>query len=444
MNRTFLKLAASALIVGTVGMATAGEVTPKMMKAAAKAADKAMAAIKDHQQQAAVQYAERAVLYHPDSADHRALLGQAYLQAGRFHSAETAFVDSLRLAPDHGRAALGLGLVQIALGKNSEAIATLEYARGRVPVSDVGLALALAGDRDGALAILEPAARAADGSAKTRQNLALTYALAGRWAEARTTAAQDVSPAELDKRMIEWASFTRPRGTNDQVASLLGVKPTLDSGMPIELALIDAQPASSVAVQAAAAAQPSAVAPVTVEPAPEIEVASAPVSEIRPVDLPKAELATSAAPVAAQPAEALFVKAAIADMLAAKPMYVKPAATPTAMKVKAQPIPRVGNFVVQLAAYSSQDRVERGWNNSVRKVSWIGDYAPVSTTFRNEDGRTLHRLSISGFSSRIEAVNLCRKIRESGGACFVRGTAGDTPMQWVKASPVGQERYASR
>lgn len=444
MNRTFLKLAASALIVGTVGMATAGEVTPKMMKAAAKAADKAMEAIKDHQQQAAVKYAERAVLYHPDSADHRALLGQAYLQAGRFHSAETAFVDSLRLAPDHGRAALGLGLVQIALGKNSEAIATLEYARGRVPVSDVGLALALAGDRDGALAILEPAARAADASAKTRQNLALTYALAGRWAEAHTTAAQDVSPAELDKRMIEWASFTRPRGTNDQVASLLGVKPAIDSGMPMELALIDAQADSSVARQAAAAAEPSVVAPVSAEPALEAEVASTPASDIRPVELPKAELATSAAPAAPQPAEALFVKAAIADMPAMKPMYVKPAATRTAIKPKAQPAARVGNFVVQLAAYSSQDRVERGWSNSVRKVSWIGDYAPVSTTFKNEDGRTLHRLSISGFSSRIEAVNLCRKVRESGGACFVRGTAGDTPMQWVKASPVGQERYASR
>lgn len=458
MNRTILKLAAGALIIGTVGVATANEVTPRMMKAASKAADQAMAAIKEHQQQAAVRYAERAVLYNPSSADHRALLGQAYLQAGRFHSAETAFSDALRLTPDHGRAALGLGLAQIAIGKSDAALASLEYARGRVPVADLGLALALAGDRDGGLAVLEPAARSADATPKVRQNLALTYALAGRWAEARTTAAQDVSPDQVDKRMIEWSAFTRPRGTNDQVASLLGVKPVLDGGMPAELALLEA-PAVSVPAAVAVAEPQPAVAPVvtaTVEPqiataeaapapAP-VELAAAaelaPPSVIRAIDIPKPVLTEAAQ--AAKPATPYLVSASATD--AAKPMYVKPTPVQPAKVVAARPVVRKGgNFVVQLGAFSSEDRLQRGWSSSVSKVSWLKGYTPVSTTFKSPaDGRSLHRLAISGFESRIEAVNLCRKVRERGGVCFVRGTAGDAPIQWVKRDTGNKQQYASR
>ena len=438
MNRTILKLAASVLIIGTMGVATATEVTPKMVRAAEQAADNALAALKKNRMQDAVRYAERAVAYNPSSAEHRALLGQAYLHSGRFQSAETAFGDALRLAPDHGRAALGLSLTQIALGKNDAALASLGQARGRVPDADVGLGMALAGDKAGALAILEPAARSADANAKVRQNLALTYALSGRWAEARTTAAQDVAADQVDKRMIEWASFTRPRGTNEQVASLLGVKPVLDSGMPTQLALLEAKPEPAPVALAAVEPQPAPEPVVEVAAAPE-EVAPAPV--IRSIDIPQPVLAPVAAPVQAKPvkvAKPYLVSAAAANT--PKPFYVKPVAAKPVLV--SQPVARRGNFVVQLGAFSSEDRLERGWNNSVGKVSWLKDYAPVSTKFKNADGRSLHRLAISGFSSRIEAVNLCRKMRERGGACFVRGTAGDAPVQWVKRAT--KEQFASR
>lgn len=445
MNRTILKLAASVLIIGTMGAATATEVTPKMIRAAEQAADNALAALKKNRMQDAVRYAERAVAYNPSSAEHRALLGQAYLHSGRFQSAETAFTDALRLAPDHGRAALGLSLTQIALGKNDQALASLGQARGRVPDADVGLGMALAGDKAGALAILEPAARSADANAKVRQNLALTYALAGRWAEARTTAAQDVAADQVDKRMIEWASFTRPRGTNEQVASLLGVKPVLDSGMPTQLALLEAKP--EPAPVALAAVEPQPVAQPASAPEPVVEVAAAPeevapAPAIRSVDIPQPVLAPVVAPVQAKPvkvAKPYLVSAAAANT--PKPFYVKPVKAAKPILVS-QPAVRAGNFVVQLGAFSSQDRLERGWNNSVSKVSWLKDYAPVSTKFKNADGRSLHRLAISGFSSRIEAVNLCRKMRERGGACFVRGTAGDAPVQWVKRAT--KEQFASR
>lgn len=438
MKRTILKLAASALIVGAMSMATANEVTPKMMKAAEKAASQAMAAIKDRQQDAAVRYAERAVLYNPADAENRALLGQAYMHAGRFTSAETAFSDALRLAPNHGRAALGLGLVRTALGKNSQALDVLAQAQGRIPAADLGLALALAGDREGALAVLEPAARAADATSKARQNLALTYALSGRWAEARVTASQDVGPDQLDKRMIEWATLTRPRGTNDQVASLLNVKPVMDAGMPSQLALLEAAPEAAPTQVAAVEPQPVPVSePIT--PKPVVE-APAPVSDIRPVNLPETLPPVQATPKAAKPY--LVSIAAAAKAPVSKPMYVKPAIV---RPVMATAVPaKGGNFVVQLGAFSSKARVEHGWNASLSRVSWLDGYSPVSTSFKNPDGRTLYRLAISGFSSRIEAVNLCRKMREQGGSCFVRGRAGDAPMQWAKNSTPSKQAYASR
>jgi len=439
MNRTILKLAASALIVGTVGTATATEVTPKMMRASAKAADQAIAALKQRQQADAVRFAERAVLFNPADADNRALLGQAYLQAGRFSSAETAFSDALRLAPEHGRAALGLGLVQVALGKSDQALPTLASARGRVPDADLGLALSLAGDHAGGIALLEPAARAADATAKTRQNLALAYALAGRWSDAHVTAAQDVPANQLAQRMTEWAQFVRPSGTNQQLAKILNVKPVIDHGMPTELALLETKPVAPASTQLAAAEPIPAPVANPVEPiqapAPVVE-ASVPQPQIQPVEVPQ-----SAPLLTAKPTKPYLVTAAAA-IQTPNPAYVKPVA------VKRAAAPRVasgGSFVVQLGAFSNQSRLEKGWSGFVSKASWLRGYAPVSTTFKNpDDGRALYRLAISGFTTRIEAVNLCRKVRERGGICFVRGRAGDAPVQWAKRDMPSKEAYASR
>ena len=37
-------------------------------------------------------------------------------------------------------------------------------------------------------------------------------------------------------------------------------------------------------------------------------------------------------------------------------------------------------------------------------------------------------------ASRADAVNLCVRIKASGGACFVRNVRGDRPMQWAAGS----------
>src|SRR5690606_15546062 len=112
---------------------------------------------------------------------YRELLGQAYLLAGRFASARQAFTDVLTLDPSNGRAALNLALTEIAGGDWSGARDTLAVHANTIPASDLGLAFALAGDPVKAVEILAPAAREANAGAKTRQNLALALALAGRW-----------------------------------------------------------------------------------------------------------------------------------------------------------------------------------------------------------------------------------------------------------------------
>src|SRR5439155_13892732 len=168
----------------------------------------------------------------------RSLLGNTYLAAGRFHSAETAYRDSLTLYANQAQVMLKLALVQTALGKKDQAIATLNAARPAVGESNYGLALALAGRTGEAIRVLEPAARGANSDATVRQNLALAYAFAGNWDNARAVAAQDVPAGQLDTRIRQWMQLASPKSPAEQVAAVVGVTPaTVDAGQPVRLAL---------------------------------------------------------------------------------------------------------------------------------------------------------------------------------------------------------------
>jgi len=168
---------------------------------------------------------EQAVALSPRDSGYRQLLADIYLKQGRFASARTTFGDVLELDPSNVRAALSVALIQIAEGNPRAAASRLDDLDGRAPAADVGLAYALAGHADRAVQILEAAARAPGATPRTRQNLALAYAMSGDWRRARAVAAQDVSPDELPARLQQWAAFARPGAGATQVASLLGVSP---------------------------------------------------------------------------------------------------------------------------------------------------------------------------------------------------------------------------
>lgn len=367
----------------------------------------------------AVPLAERAVEKTPNDASLRTLLGNCYLASGRFASAEAAYRDSLSLASNQPQVVLKLALVQIAQGKNDQAKLLLAEAQGMIDAADTGLALALAGDPHTAVAVLEPAARAVGADARTRQNLALAYAFAGDWEQARTVAAQDISPDQLDSRIQQWMVLAKPARASDQVAALIGVQPVAsDPGQPIRLALNKDEPVRQ------AAAQPAAVPAPVEQPA---EIAAAPQPE--PVAVAIAE------PVAPLPAPA-YVEPEPVKLAEARPALSQAAVSlsdslPKLRKAAAaRPANGTSRAVVQIGAYSSRERVAAAWSKVSGKHGSLKRYTPVTARFAGAQG-TVYRLAVKGFASNAEANSLCNSIKRSGGSCFVRNVSGDAPVQFA-------------
>ncbi len=436
MNKAIvMKFAASAALLGTVAVgckpashpAALSSVAPRADRQAAKLADKATEALARQDAPAAVRFAEEAVAFAPREASYRVLLGRAYIAAGRFSSAEAVLADALVLAPGDGRATLNLALTRVALGKWDQARDMLGNAKGRIGESDRGLALALAGDKTGGVEVLEAAARAEGAGVQARQNLALGYALAGRWAESRSVAAQDLAPQLLRARMSEWAQMSQPKDAWDQVAAVLHVTPIEDVGMPVALAL-----APSPAGQSVALAEPAAVAAVAPTPESQVEVAAA-VPATPPVEVAVAALSPAATPVeipaiaqASLPPARLMEVAAITP----PPLIAAPAGR-VRLPVRA-PLRQSagGRYVVQLGAFSSVENARSAWRLAVRRIDRIAGIAPSQAVFSGQ-GTAVHRLSLAGFETRSAATGLCERIRSSGGTCFVRAVAGDMPVRWA-------------
>lgn len=427
MNKPLRFSSAASLVV--LGSVIAGCAAPQARVGAAShvgtkadqevgLATRALAALNANNIPVAIDFAERAVAKTPGDASFRALLGNAYFAGGRFHSAEQAYRDSLTLSQNQPQVVLKLALVQIAQGKNNQAIAGLDAARGMLDASDYGLALALAGRPADAIAVLDDAARQVGADATVRQNLALAHALAGDWTEARTIAAQDVPAGQIDARIQQWMQLAKPAHAADQVAALVGVTPAaVDAGQPVQLALNTGESqqaqAASVPTPQKAIQAPVAVEALATLPAP-------PPAAVPPAPPPlRTTLATMAVNAYSE------TRSALASVL---PHSQMPATRPG--KPRAVVAARRGNSptVVQLGAYGSPERVLTAWNGQARKFGALKAYLPMSAKFASPKG-TFYRLSVRGFNRISEANALCVSIRQRGGSCFVRNFAGDQPVQ---------------
>jgi len=419
-GRAYLMLSASALMLGGAavvlvkGPAFAGAptVTRDTREASAFAAKARQALAKRDAR--AVDYAEAAVRLAPEDAGNRALLGQIYLMAGRFASARDALRDALTLAPNDARSALALSLAQIAAGDWSGARETIAAHEGLIPAADRGLAIALAGDPGAAVALLSAAAREPGADAKTRQNLALALALAGNWPQARAIASLDVAPQELDARIAQWAQFARPQGAADQVASLLGVTPVVDTGMPATLALVKQDAPAVAAVEPAPVADPAPVAVAASEPVPAPVAAEAG---------PRPAIVFAAPQEVVQPLPAKRAK----PVLAAKAPETKAVVAIVATKADVpSKTPAKGDYYLQLGAYENAAIARDGWRRATARFAGFAGQTPSGMAFKS-----FYRLSLGGFS-RADAVALCGAYRAKGGNCFVRQGAGDQVASWVK------------
>lgn len=423
-KRIIVTLGASALLAGTAiaGIASASDRNAAAdAKIAAACARKVGKALTRHDTVTAIAAAEGAVALSPQQADYRVLLGQSYLAAGRFVSARGAFADALSLAPANGKAALNLVLAQIATGDWAAARRSLDEHGATIAPADRGLALALAGDPNGAVQLLTQVARSPETSPKVRQNLALSLALSGQWPAARAIAAVDVPPVDLDARLQQWAAFARPRGAADQVASLLGVTPVADPGQPARLALADQPGVAVAAVSAPVAPVPAGVAIAAAGPRPDAPAGAQPgfVAATRVTFGPRAEVV--------QP-----LPGSVPTGLAAT-RVIRLDATPAKMALATAPSAR-GSWFVQIGAFGSAAVAHDAWNRAARRMPTLAARGPSSASFA-AGGTTFHRLSVGGFT-RSQADAMCLRYRAIGGSCFVRAGAGDQVASWARKGGV--------
>jgi hypothetical protein len=167
---------------------------------------------------------------------------------------------------------------------------------------------------------------------------------------------------------------------------------------------------------------PAFAAPVA-EPVAVVQ-ASAPA----PVAAPEAPAFDPLAAVAAVATEAKDAVVEFASNLTSKPEpKVKKA---SAKARKAAPALGSPKAVVQLGAYSSEERVSAAWATLSKKHPNLRNYSPMVARFDSPRG-TVWRLSIRGFDNQQEAIARCQTLRSNGGSCFVRSTAGDSPVQFA-------------
>lgn len=123
-------------------------------------------------------------------------LGVAYDLQGRHHQAQQVYNDGLAQAPDNA-----------ALRNN------------------MALSLALAGDSQAAVMVLSEIAGGPQSTARSRQNLALIYGLAGRTEEAAHWARADLSEAEVQGNLKLYRKLRTMVGTPELRRVLLQGRP---------------------------------------------------------------------------------------------------------------------------------------------------------------------------------------------------------------------------
>ena len=435
---------AAALVAGcasTGSVAMSGS-SPVQSKKAERNADKAIDA------------AERQAEKSPQDAATRANLGNAYLMAGRFESAVTALEDARYLGDSTGRTALALGLAHIGVGNGAGAVAVLDEARSDIPVSDYGLALALAGETGRGVDVLAGALREGENTVKLRQNLAYAYALDGRWGEARVMASQDVPADKLDARITEWAHQGKPDDFRLRVASMLGTAVRSDEGQPEYLAIardpsreVASLPVPSLANASSRVASQGELPPV--ESGESFWLAEATRPDPVPAPLApepaRAEVAASPpVPVAALASagttdfDSAFLKPVEGPTLASRTSVEPTASSMTAGDVPERKSRKVvaankifpgvkaavagGSHLVQLGSFASQASAERAWSIYLSRNPELAGFDRTITQ-AVVGGKKYWRVSAAGFD-RGSARQMCSTVKNRGGEC-IRWAAGN-------------------
>ncbi|MBO6766671.1 MAG: SPOR domain-containing protein [Erythrobacter sp.] len=414
-NKRFVQLAVTTALATTALTACTGKVAPSHAYSA-EHAEKALAKGKASK---AVQHAEAAVLANPRDAYTRTLLGNAYLEDGRFASAATTFAEAIELGDTAPRTVISYALAQIAIGDQPGALGTLAEFETALDPADFGLAIALAGHPDRGVHVLSNALRAGQNTAKVRQNLAYAYALTGNWRAARVMAAEDVPAGEVGDRMAEWAAMIRPEAFTRRVASLLGVMPQVDPGQPQMLAL-----SNHPSVDMLAAQEVDELAPVAEAPMTDFALAQ----ELPPV---------ATAPAADDSADAALADASIAPATGSVRFVSNEVVQETPAKAREPVVPRVagaatpanrargGDYNVQLGSFFSMSDAHEAWKTFRKRYPELGDAERVITKAR-VNGKIYYRVAAAGYA-KSDAQSMCRSVKGKGGGCIAYASSRPLP-----------------
>lgn len=403
-------------------------------------AGKAQTALAKGQADKALTHAEAAVLADPRNASYRAMLGAAYMEAGRFQSAATSFGDARALGDDSPRTALSMALAQIAAGDARAAHSLLNDYRDDLDPADLGLALALAGDTNQGVHILSNAIRSGHNDAKTRQNLAYAFALKGDWRSARVMAAEDVPGDQINQRIAEWASTVAPEDFHHRVAKLLEVPVVGDSGQPAQLALANTPSTQQMVAEATAempVASPVAAPVKAPTPAPALAMAMAMANPNAPRELPPLASYTFApqtapvpAPASAEAQSANFSEAFAAPVpSAATSASPRAAPQPAAQKAPARtaassPVRR-GDHMIQLGSFSTREQAQRAITIYAKRYANLDQYDMVISKAR-VNGKTYWRVA-AGDMGKSEARSICSGVKARGYGCIAYAAATPLP-----------------
>ncbi len=405
-------------------------------------AGKAQTALAKGQADKALSHAESAVLAEPRNASYRAMLGAAYMEAGRFQSAATSFNDARALGDDSPRTALSMALAQIAAGDARAAHSLLNEYRDDLDPADLGLALALAGDANQGVHILSNAIRSGHNDAKTRQNLAYAFALKGDWRSARVMAAEDVPGDQINSRIAEWASTVAPEDFHRRMAKLLEVPVVGDSGQPAQLALANTPSTQQMVAEAAAeipVAAPEA-APVKA-PAPAMAMANPNTPRELPplasytfapqtVAAPAPRPVTAPTPASAEARPANFSEAFAAPApSAASPVSHRAVSKPAAKKASARTAARGpagrGDHMIQLGSFSTREQAQRAIGVYAKRYANLDQYDMVISEAR-VNGKTYWRVA-AGDMGKSEARSICSGVKARGYGCIAYAAATPLP-----------------
>jgi Flp pilus assembly protein TadD len=443
-----LALAVTTAIAGLAFAAAPAAAAPRAETSFENAQD----ALAKGKVEKAIKHAEAAVQADGRNPGYRALLGAAYLEAGRFEAAATTFGDAIELGDSNPRTVLSFALAKIAIGESQAAVGMLDGYSAAIDPVDLGLALALAGQPERGVGVLVGAVRSAEeATPKLRQNLAYSYALAGNWRAARIMAAEDVPADQLEARLGQWAQMSAPEMAPQRVAALLDVAPRADAGQPQHLALANfpaqgmmvaeaetpsdvdadvalamAEPESEPMAEVVQVADPAPSATFTAAfAAPAPEAAPAP----QPVTLAAAEPEAMGIQFVSNPVVQQLPAAAPAAMRAPAAPRVAQAASQRRMAattVAAAPAPAdkgPATHLVQLGSYVSKAEALRGWSTLQGKFPQLKDRKPVISE-AVVSGRTYWRVAADGFTSQ-GARALCGTVKSAGRGCFAY--AASTP-----------------